>query len=243
MIKKIAATVAATLSLINFSYAASFELKDGYAITEGDIIIGPANHSLRPGAVVENNQNMRWPNAKLIFDLDANLPASVRAEIFLAIAHYQRYTSIKFVERTDKNKEKYPNYVHFKTGLGCSSYVGMQGGKQVIIINYQCGFGSTVHEIGHALGFWHEQNRLDRDDYVKINIENVIPGYEHNFTQALNHSTNIGKYDFDSIMHYGAYAFSKNGNPTITVLHGKHGIGQRNGLSNGDVAALKEMYQ
>ena len=56
--------------------------------------------------------------------------------------------------------------------------------------------------------------RPDRDEYIKINWENIKPGKEGNFGKR----TEVGItefYDFKSIMHYEANAFSINGQKTI----------------------------
>lgn len=220
----------------------SYEVQGEYAVTEGDIILGKLNDILRPGAVVTNHSETRWPKGLIPFELDSSVSIATKASIFLAFVHYQKWSSIRFVERTVDNQAEYPDYVKFKSGDGCSSYVGKIGGSQAITLNAACSYGSIIHEIGHALGFWHEQNRLDRDDYVSINFDNVSSAYKHNFTQHPDSSVNLGSYDYGSIMHYGAYAFSKNGKKTINVLRGKHAIGQHNGLSYGDVSAIKKMY-
>lgn len=36
--------------------------------------------------------------------------------------------------------------------------------------------GRAIHEIMHALGIFHEQSRSDRDRFVKIHKENIVPG-------------------------------------------------------------------
>ena len=80
-------------------------------------------------------------------------------------------------------------------------------------------------------GFWHEQSRADRDSHVKINTRNIIRGMEYNFLKySLNKINHLeAPYDTCSVMHYGAYAFSKNRRPTIARISSsaKCELGQR----------------
>jgi hypothetical protein len=70
--------------------------------------------------------------------------------------------------------------------------------------------GTVAHELLHALGFMHEQSRPDRDDYVKVYLENVKKGTESNFgKENANAVQDLGTpYDYNSLMHYEWNAFS-----------------------------------
>ena len=63
----------------------------------------------------------------------------------------------------------------------CYSFIGRQGGRQDISLGQGCGsLGTALHEIMHALGFFHEQSRPDRDEYVNIFFDNIETGTVYN---------------------------------------------------------------
>lgn len=180
----------------------------------------------------------RWPGGLVPY----TVVAALRNVVDLAIAHFKTNTRIRFVERTATNAAQFPNFVAFEQQDGCWSSVGMQGGRQVISLGPGCeSMAIAAHEICHALGLWHEQSREDRDKNVKIVWENIKAGREHNFNQHITDGDDIGVYEFGSIMHYGRNAFSRNNKDTIVPLGGQ-AIGQRIGLSVGDIAAIRAMY-
>ena len=103
-----------------------------------------------------------------------------------------------------------------------------------------------MHEFIHALGFYHEQSRTDRDNFVTINFANVQVGYAGNFVKYDDTQiTPFGEaYDYLSVMHYPRDAFSNNGQDTIVTKDPdfQDEIGQRVFLSATDIAKLNKMY-
>ena len=65
----------------------------------------------------------------------------------------------------------------------------------------------------------------------------------YNFNKTTTSTgVDIGAYDYNSIMHYPAYAFSKNGQPTIVSVPAGIAMGQRDGLSAKDIASIQNLY-
>ena len=208
------------------------------AVYQGDIIL--SSQATQAGLGIAPRTNYLWTNRLVPYTIDNNVVEQSR--ITDAIAYWEDQSEIRFVERTNANASQYPNYIRFVTSTGCASYVGMQGGAQRLFLSPRCSLGNTIHEIGHALGLWHEQSRNDRDEYVDVHFENIYRGYEHNFYIQSDNGEDLGVYDYGSIMHYPSWAFSKNGEDTIVPLQEGVEIGQRTHLSDGDLDAIAEMY-
>ena len=268
----IGATSKATHSVTRKS---RYRIHNGMAIFEGDIILAETpqeieklNHKFAKGIGIKGDW-LRWPRGEIPYVIQPTLPNQDR--VYDSIRHWENNTPIRFILRTDSNSKHYANYVSFvqytpQSGenqeevFHCSSPIGMRGGEQHVIISDQCVAGDVIHEIGHAVGLWHEQSRNDRDSYVRVLVGNVTDGIQpdgtydrtkdmrHNFDQHVADGDNVGEYDYCSIMHYGAWFFSKNGQPTLDVIQtsrpcgNNQALGQKNGLSDGDIAAADRLY-
>jgi len=225
------------LPFTNKVQSVQVEILDGYVIIEGDIILGRQSDLMSRRSAAVNNRH--WANAIIPYTIQSGHPK--KSSIEQAIQHVNSKTNLTLKPRTTEN-----DYVEFIVSGGCASFVGRIGGKQSIFIG-NCSFGSIVHEICHAAGFYHEQSRQDRDNYVTINWGNITPGRENNFHKyAAGNGTDLGAYDYGSIMHYPKWGFSNNGQNTIDIKMPPGTpstvIGQRSGLSDSDISGINTIY-
>lgn len=146
-----------------------------------------------------------------------------------------------------------PSNFFEKNGLEITRYLGDKFGfinKVENAMNFEhnrCNSkGTIIHEFGHLLGLGHEQKRPIRDSFVDIHEENIVDEKKSQFT-IIDMTTYVTeKYDFKSIMHYGAYYFSKNGKKTLTpkpaFSEQEQYIGSRDYPSSLDRQLIEEIY-
>ncbi|KAG5679812.1 hypothetical protein PVAND_009350 [Polypedilum vanderplanki] len=188
-----------------------------------------------------------WPQAVVPFEIDKSYPPQYVSNIHGAMNHIMNRSCIQFMPRTVADK----NFVYIRppqhTGGGCSSEVGMKrSGVQTLLLNETiCSRGKIIHELLHSLGFFHMHTANDRDNYISINWENVKERAKANFVQMTMHVSMFSTpYDYDSIMHYSTKAFAKKrGIKTIIPLQHAPNMGQRIGMSEGDIIRLNRMYK
>ncbi|XP_042364986.1 hatching enzyme 1.2-like [Plectropomus leopardus] len=166
---------------------------------------------------------------------------SEKALIRKAMETFHRKTCIRFVPHYGQS-----DYLSIESELGCWSSVGKDGGQQVVSLSvYGClDHGIIQHELLHALGFHHEHTRSDRDQYVRINWENVPASSAFNFHKKDTNNLNT-PYDYSSVMHYGRTAFtSEFGVDTITPIPDSSvPIGQRDDMSDIDILRINRLYE
>uniref|UniRef100_A0A670Z1D5 Metalloendopeptidase n=1 Tax=Pseudonaja textilis TaxID=8673 RepID=A0A670Z1D5_PSETE len=170
--------------------------------------------------------NFKKNRLPIPYKMDLN----TKGVIFQAFEMFRLKSCIDFKPYEGEN-----SYLQFEK---CWSYVGNLQTGQVVSIGPGCEHKDIVeHEVLHALGFFHEQSRTDRDDYVKIWWNEITEG---NLISDLN-----TPYDYESVMHYGPYSFSKNKSVrTITtkIPEFNNVIGQSQDMSKIDVERLNRMY-
>jgi hypothetical protein len=222
---------------------------------EGDMVLSPEEIeellSERGGRTGLIDERFRWTDNIVPYYVNrSHFTTAQYNYITLGVQRIMDATCIKLVPY-DENV--HTNYVYI-TGenSGCWSFVGMRGNRQQLNLQpFDPEVGcfrlyTIVHEFIHALGFYHMQSATERDHYVRIIWENIQSGTEGNFNKyEADRISQYGvEYDYGSVMHYSATAFSVNGEDTIVPTRDLQGetMGQRLRMSDKDIARLNNKY-
>lgn len=251
----------------------TYEVIDGLAIYQSDMIFGYADEfeasvgssagpvtsadQTGPGEIAASGIcNLsplscdRWTDGIIGYDFaddwgsyDRNV--MMRTSITAAIRHWEEQTGMRFERRSDGER------LVFRNAGGCSSHIGRKVvtgiEPQYINLSINCGYDVVIHEIGHAVGLHHEQNRDDRNSHVTIDFGAIEVDRQHNFFQYGLLGRDVGPYDWESIMHYPCTAFQRDGvtRNTLTPLRGGVDcawLGLLDYLSEGDIFGVYRLY-
>lgn len=216
-------------------------------VLQGDIIltdeqVALLDESTKTRGAINTMVNRYWPKSIVYYHFaeDFNPKESLRAMDTLS-----HYVGITF--KPTGTSYVHGNSLYFINYDGNFSQYGCIGGMQTIMLTPYHHYSTSMHEICHALGLYHEQCRVDRDDYIDILWDNIA-GYAYAFdTYADRGQEGIdsGPFDFESIMMYDSYSFGKkvDGKRLPTILK-KDGSLIHNSylLSSGDKLALRQIY-
>ncbi|KAL2084260.1 hypothetical protein ACEWY4_019778 [Coilia grayii] len=200
---------------------------------------GQAKSNLRSSTLDENR---RWPTS-VPYLLDSSLGVHAKGIILQAFEQFRLKTCIDFSPRINEDY-----FIDIQKQSGCYSYVGkVFSGGQTVSIGLGCAFVDIVeHELLHALGFYHEQSRYDRDDHVTIVWNNIIEGYANNFNKVSEEYSSLlnTSYDYTSVMHYDGYAFTNGNGSTILTKNPEFQdvIGKSVEMSSTDALELNRLY-
>jgi hypothetical protein len=199
------------------------------------------------------NANL-WTGGVVWYTVDPNVTATNAERLRIAMYEIETVCGARFNPRV--NNPTAPNYIKVRDSSGNSSSVGMIGGAQnVNLFNWSFRY-IICHELMHALGIFHEQQRSDRDPFVVINRANIQASY-FNANFPKNAAMPSGTYDFESIMHYdectfstccpagsicscGSGCYSITAQPAYAAFQGL--MGNRSYLSQGDKDGLVSRY-
>jgi hypothetical protein len=231
----------------------TYAIVNGKPIFEGDIILDhvqdfapgqpPANKPT-PKAVGIAYPQYFWPkNSKGVAEIPYIITSAATKLTSARNQFNATFTGIiQFVARTTQADYVDFNFDPTNHSGTCESSVGRVGGKQETGGSIDCNLGTLLHEMGHIAGLFHEQSRPDRNSFVTISYANMIKGSKSNFDQLIDNDQVLGLYDYGSVMHYIAFAFSRNGGPVIESIPAGIPLSNLTGYTAADIDGVKRLY-
>ena len=247
----------------------NYQVVDGMAVHAGDMILGtadevarwtterslladglPGTRGLAPAGFRQDGSPCLWPDGIIPYVIDDGVPG--REKILRAIRAWDTKTVLRFVERTSQHED----YLRFTPGSVSGTWLCAGNSPGNVIIQIEPGgsnYEVLLHGIGHAIGLEHEQQRRDRDRYVRVFSENIAatPYARGAWHPNVGLGPDIGPYDYRSIMTYPEFDHAKRRNHARTYLMGTippgmpfggSPLGELAELSPGDIDSVARLY-
>ncbi|OWR46373.1 hypothetical protein KGM_214088 [Danaus plexippus plexippus] len=182
---------------------------------------------------------------------DFSFDKVLRDRIRFYLDQLNKATGLHFMEipqPPEDDKQRWVFFLNRKSQLGCDdvSYNNYTNkGVQRVVLGYDCLTPEDLDEIILSLvGVPPQHNAPDRDDYVTVNWDNILPDKHYLFEKLKTDEWAFGKlkYDFSSAGHYRTHKYTSNGGETITPKNLEHYMEGRKGLSSIDIKKIRMFY-
>ncbi len=159
--------------------------------------------------------NNKWKDGVIPYYLTGRFTAEETADIEKAMDVWEHACDLRFQKTTPRARAYNIIKVHENNW---SSSIGAN--NSVCYMSFGTGghrLSHIIHELGHAIGLMHEHQRPDRNKFVKIYWDKILPSFRTLYEIMDNPLLEEEQYpyDYSSIMHYPKTSFSIDGSTTM----------------------------
>ncbi len=228
-----------------------FKVENGLALVGGDIVLGELTEDqsgkFKNRLLKDKPAESRlWESSEIPYGFSEGFPEDLKKKVLGAVKYFNEETVMNFVP-VDVDNDEDVIVFNFREGAPCSSYLGRIGGLQPVYLRSSCGEQDVMHELMHALGFVHEQQREERDHYMEVLWSNIDEAFQYNFSilpDSLVHQYegSVFNVSLKSVMMYHDEAFAKAGKKSLKSKVKDKILPINKGLADIDKERLEILY-
>ncbi|CAD5123380.1 DgyrCDS11736 [Dimorphilus gyrociliatus] len=198
--------------------------------------------------------NRKWRVTRIQYKIEEDYTQEYITKLEQSLRHIEDKTCFTFERVANDGIVNDDHIIFSNEEKACWAYIGRVAAgsyPQLINLHERCidFFGIPVHEVIHSLGFWHQHQRPDRENYIKLNCDLINGGCEHDQMKIPNDVKEPSiPYDYNSVMHYSGFSNARDRSRlhelTIKALDKGHqkAFGQRVEMSFLDAKLIHNEY-